>query len=399
MHKRLPLYGLLIAIFLSGCSSTDAPSRPRLPPDMTQSTHRPWHELDERTLRENIVRLLPGSVRDKQGWATDLQTAYASLKIPPAPGTYCASIAIIEQESSFQANPVVPGLAGIVQRELEQRAAQYGIPARLLNTALLKSSPDGRSYRERIEALKTEKQLNELFQEMISELPFGPRWLSGYNPVRTAGPMQVSIRFAEQHATEKNYPYPLGKSLRDEVFTRRGGTYFGVAILLDYPAPYDEIVYRFADFNAGRYASRNAAFQSALGRLAGKTLSLDGDLLRYERDKASESSSESETALRALAGKLQMTPADIRRDLLREKTAAFADADVYKRLFQLAEQAAGQKLARQTMPRIDLKSPKITRQLTTEWFARRVEERYRHCLARGSGSGTLAQAGRAAGLP
>jgi hypothetical protein len=35
------------------------------------------------------------------------------------------------------------------------------------------------------------------------------------------------------------------------------------------------------------------------------------------------------------------------------------------------------------VPRIELKSPKISRNLTTEWFARRVEERYERCLARG----------------
>jgi hypothetical protein len=36
------------------------------------------------------------------------------------------------------------------------------------------------------------------------------------------------------------------------------------------------------------------------------------------------------------------------------------------------------------MPRIRLQSAKITRKLTTEWFANRVDQRYRACLARGS---------------
>ena len=45
---------------------------------------------------------------------------------------------------------------------------------------------------------------------------------------------------------------------------------------------------------------------------------------------------------------------------------------------------AGKPMPPPAMPQIDLKSPKITRKLTTEWFARRVEGRYKTCLGRGS---------------
>ncbi|MGZ9058878.1 MAG: DUF1615 family protein [Burkholderiaceae bacterium] len=39
-------------------------------------------------------------------------------------------------------------------------------------------------------------------------------------------------------------------------------------------------------------------------------------------------------------------------------------------------------MPRAVLPNIKLKSPKITRNLTTEWFARRVDDRYQRCVAR-----------------
>lgn len=333
-------------------------------------------------VRTRITRLLPGNVKDRSGWAADLHAAYEHLKIPHAAETYCATLAVVEQESTYQADPVVPNLPAIVRKELDRRAGKYGIPKLIIAAALKKSSPDGRSYDERIAALKTEKQLNALFEDMSGELPFGKQLLADYNPVRTAGPMQVSIEFAERHAQEKTYPYPVAKKLRDEVFTRRGGLYFGAAILLDYPAPYDAVVYRFADFNAGRYASRNAAFQAAVNRFAGKTLALDGDLLRYDDDEPSDAPSQVEIVLMSMSTALNLSAREIRRDLLLEKSAEFTTSTLYARVFALAERKAGRPEPRQVMPRINLSSPKIIRKLTTEWFATRVAERYKRCLAR-----------------
>ncbi len=383
---------LLPVAILAGCAGTgeQAPAT-RLPPDLAQplaggvAAARTPAPPSEHEIRAMVTRLIPVTARDRSGWADDLHDAFSRLDLPHAPQVYCAAIAIIEQESSFQADPVVPDLPAIVWRELEQRGGKYGIPRLLISAAMLKTSPDGRSYSQRIAALKTEKQLNALFEDMIAELPAGKTLFAGYNPVRTGGPMQVSIAFAEEFAREKAYPYPVNRSIRDEVFTRRGGLYFGSAILLDYPAPYDDVTYRFADFNAGRYSSRNAAFQAALARVSGKPMTLDGDLLRYRNGRPAEQPSEIEATLQALSGKLRLSPREIRRDLLLEKSAAFGQSPLYLRLFAVADQAADSVLPRQAMPQIDLKSPKITRKLTTEWFARRVEGRYRNCLARAAG--------------
>ncbi len=394
MFGRAGAAALLLQVAILACCAGTGEQAPaaRLPPDLAQPlpggvapARAEAPPPTEREIRAMVTRLIPATTKDRSGWADDLHSAFSRLDLPHAPQVYCAAIAIIEQESSFQADPVVPGLPEIVWRELEQRGGKYGVPRLLISAAMLKTSPDGRSYSQRIAALKSEKQLNALFEDMIAELPAGKTLFAGYNPVRTGGPMQVSIAFAEEFAREKAYPYPVNRSIRDEVFTRRGGLYFGSAILLDYPAPYDDVVYRFADFNAGRYSSRNAAFQAALAKASGKPMTLDGDLLRYRDGKPLEQASEVEAALHVLSSKLRLSPREIRRDLLLEKSAAFGQSPLYFRLFAVADQATGSVLPRQAMPQIDLKSPKISRKLTTEWFARRVEGRYRNCLARAGG--------------
>ncbi len=77
-----------------------------------------------------------------------------------------------------------------------------------------------------------------------------------------------------------------------------------------------------------------------------------------------------------------MGDAEIRRELMQESRPDLEQTPLYARVFELAEQAGKRPLARAMLPRIRLQSPKITRPLTTEWFARRVDERYQRCLAR-----------------
>jgi hypothetical protein len=192
--------------------------------------------------------------------------------------------------------------------------------------------------------------------------------------------MQVGVDFAEEQIRLRPYPYPRRESVRNEVFTRRGGVYFGIAYLLDYPASYSRMIYRFADFNAGRYSSRNAAFQDAVSRLSGEKLARDGDLLRYRNGLPVSEASATQQAIISLRPRLRLSTAEIVRDLKLEKSFAFERTPLYERLFALAD-AAGGRRPRELLPTIDLKSPKITRQLTTEWFARRVDGRYRNCLA------------------
>jgi hypothetical protein len=336
--------------------------------------------VDPDAVRAEIERLMPAKVANRSGWAVDIFAAFEALKVEPSKRNICAVLAVAEQESNLQVDPPVPGLPAIARREIESRAESHGIPKLVVSAALALRSPNGMSYSDRLDRAKTEKDLSELFEDFIRMVPLGERLFGDLNPVRTAGPMQVSIAFAEKHAKEKRYPYPVTDNIRREVFTRRGGLYFGMAHLLDYPASYDDMLYRFADYNAGHYASRNVAFQNAVTSASGAKLALDGDLLRHGSDASTPS--KTELAVRKLASRIDMSDAQIRNDLEREDDASFEKTRLYSRVFALADEKKGRAVPRAMVPQIRLQSPKITRKLTTDWFARRVDGRYEQCLAR-----------------
>ena len=363
-RSSLALSALFLAAALAGCAfEAPAPEPPRPRPS---------------EVRARIAELIPASVPDRAGWATDVHAALAALELEPNARNVCAVLAVTEQESSYRADPPVPGLAKIAWTEIERRAERVGVPMFAVRLALKLPSGDGRSYAERIDAARTERELSETFQDMIDRVPLGGRLFAGLNPVRTGGPMQVGIDFAQEHARERGYPYPIQHSIRNEVFTRRGGMYFGIAHLLDYPADYDRPLYRFADFNAGRWASRNAGFQNAVSIASGIPLDLDGDLVRH----GSDTPGSTELAVRALRGRLKASDDEIRSALEQGTQAGFERTALYRRVFELAERAEGRRPPRAVIPRIVLKSPKITRKLTTEWFATRVDGRYGRCMER-----------------
>ncbi|WKB55746.1 DUF1615 domain-containing protein (plasmid) [Eleftheria terrae] len=350
------------------------------PPGGPPATPEPARPAE---VRARVARLMPAGVTHRDGWAMDIQAAFTVLQLTPSVENLCAVLAVTEQESGYQVDPPVPRLAEITWQEIDRRAERLGVPRMVVRAALQLQSPDGRSWADRIDAARTEQALSRLFEDMIGMLPLGRRLFGGYNPVRTGGPMQVSIRFAEEHAAARPYPYPLPAegSLRHEVFTRRGGLYFGIAHLLDYPADYEQPLYRFADFNAGHHASRNAAFQQALSMVSGVPLALDGDLVRHGEDDDAPPG-ETESAALAIAARLGLDAASVRRALAQGDSPAFERTELYRQVFLQAERIEGRALPRARLPRITLQSPKIQRKLTTEWFARRVDERYRRCLAR-----------------
>jgi hypothetical protein len=353
--------GVAFALALAGCGWLDEARSPE-------------------QVRAALLRKLPATLPDRDGWASDIQTAFGAQGLDPSDANLCAVLAVVEQESTYRADPPVPNLGAIAIGEIKRRAAARHVPEFAVDAALRMDSPDGRSYEERLRGLRTERELSELFEQMIARLPLGSgRLLAGLNPVRTAGPMQVSIDFAQRHA--RGYPYSTDASIRHEVFTRRGGLYFGIKHLLGYPADYPRPLYRFADFNAGWHASRNAAFQQAAAIASGTKLVRDGDLLApgapMDRPGATEA------ALRGIDVRLAMDAAAIRADLQKGRTAGFAQTALYRSVFAIADAAgSGRPLPRARVPDIALQSPKITRKLTTAWFASRVDARWKACMQR-----------------
>lgn len=355
------------ALLLGGCVSP--PKKPARAPDQVHA---------------QLLQLLPARVADQESWASAFTDAFVALDIDASTSHLCAALAVAEQESGFVADPPVPGLGRIARAEIERRAEAHHIPQFMVNAALAISSTVGKSYGERIAAVHTERELSLVYEDMIERVPLGQRLFADSNPVKTGGPMQVNIEFAEQYVRNHPYPYPLAanETIRHQVFTRRGGVYFGIAHLLGYPVSYDRMIFRFADFNAGFYASRNAAFQNAVAIASGTPLALDGDLINYDGDAG-----KTELAVRTLARELDLGEAQIRRALERGESLDFETTELYQRVYVLAEKKQRTPLARAMLPRIDLSSPKITRKLTTQWFAERVEQRYRSCLARAGGGG------------
>lgn len=334
--------------------------------------------VNEHDARAMIDAALPPTLADRAGWEADIEAGFTALTVTPNRDNVCAVVAVIAQESSFHVDPVIPNLGAIARREIDARAGRAHVPLVIVHGVLDLKSANGRTYAERIDKARTEKELSDIFEDFIAGVPLGRTLFDDKNPIRTRGPMQVNIAFAQQFAAATPYPYPVGRSIADEVFTRRGSIYFGIAHLLDYRAPYEDFLYRFADFNAGQYASRNAAFQSALAVASGKKLLTDGALMPPGGN--ANQPGDTELAVRSLGARLNVSDNAIHAALSEGRSKAFEATQVYQRVFALAETMRGHPLPRALLPQIKLGGPKIKRDLSTAWYAHRVDDRFNRCL-------------------
>lgn len=339
---------------------------------------------------------------DAEGWAQDLVSAFAAAGIPGDLERVCGAIAVLAQESGFQADPPVPGLADMVRTRLDEMAAGLGPPGKSAVQALLaeRKPGDKRTFAQRLRALRTERDLDLLFRDMLAaahaDHPVAYRTanlldglfrrssLEDLNPVGTVGSMQVGVGWVLAHSHGQ---YRDADAVRDMLFTRAGGLRWGVQRLWGYPARYPRTLFRFADYNAGEYASRNAAVQHALTRLTGLPLAADGDLLAYDRH--GEPRAEESASLHALlafaegAKGVQLGQAEVRRDVVLEKQAVFESTATYRAVQAGYQARFGRPLPSAELPEVELSSPKLKSRYTTARYARAVDAHHRACLARG----------------
>ncbi|MFO1130781.1 MAG: DUF1615 family protein [Hyphomicrobiales bacterium] len=344
----------------------------------------------------SLARSIVPAGKDAPGWAADIAAALEGNAIRATRSNVCSVMAVIGQESTFTANPQVAGLGRMAEQQIKAKlaalpvlpaAAAVGVEIFLAT----KPTPE-KSYLAMIRAAKTERDLDLvyrnltffLFREYASTrlLNAGAvaHRIDAANPVSTLGSMQVSAAFTIAEVEKaKNRRLGLGAiwKLRDELYTRKGGVAYGTRMLLGYRAEYPSRLFVFADYNAGRYASRNAAFQHMVAKLSGTELALDGDLMLYDGGKPKPEASATERALRSL--KL-LDKESLRADLLLEKDYAFRDTETYKVVSSEFAARTGQRAPYAMLPQISLKSPKIRSHMTTAIFARAVWARYDRCM-------------------
>ena len=365
-----------------------------------------WSNAKEPEMKaEQITKVLPPRVNDRQSWSQDIFDIMQQLNIPKTKQNVCSIVAVVDQESNFVADPAVPGLGEKAVKEINTRLNEK-FEAKLGETIggtvagyfedVLKNQPSPENnYMSQMRKVKTERELDLLYREIFDYMSkhyhvsalTGAAKLVGQdigekmNPITTLGSMQVHINYAKEHKRQSGNI----AELRNDLYTQYGGLYYGIHRLMEYSADYDKAIYRFADYNSGMYSSRNAAFQKMVEVIQNKDLDLDGDLLLYNKDGSPQSTlsqSEKEIIAAFTNNKVLVTPRQIRADLKKEKEKKFEDTQTYLAIQKLYQSKTNKEPIYAMMPEVIISGPKLSRDYNTNWFASRVNGRYETCMQR-----------------
>jgi len=363
-----------------------------------------WSDNHEPKLNvEQLNRLLPPRVNDKKSWSQDIYDISEKFGIPQTKQNMCSIIAVVDQESNFHEDPEVAGLGAKAVKEVQERLNEKftdklgdtlgGSLADYFQEVLKNQPTPENNYLSQMRRVKTERQLDELYREIFNYMSkhyhvsaftgvaklVGQDVAEKLNPITTLGSMQVHVGYAKKHKRQSGSI----ADLRTDLYSQYGGLYYGIHRLMMYPADYDKPIYRFADYNSGMYSSRNAAFQKMMNALTENQLSLDGDLLSYNKDgspKTTQSLSERELTLIFAKNNILITPRQLRSDLKQEKDKDFEDSLTYKAITKLYSDKTQAEPIYAIMPEVIITGPKLSRDYNTNWFASRVNSRYETCM-------------------
>ncbi len=352
---------------------------------------------------DQIRKVIPARVNDRESWSQDIFDIMQELSIPKTKQNVCSIVAVVDQESNFVADPTVPGLGAKAVEEINSRLKEKfeaklgekigGTVAGYFEDVLKNQPSPENNYMSQMRKVQTERELDLLYREIFDYMAqhyhvsalTGAAKLVGQdigeklNPITTLGSMQVHINYAKEHKRKAGGI----AELRNDLYTQYGGLYYGIHRLMEYPANYDEAIYRFADYNSGMYSSRNAAFQKMIGALTEAEISLDGDLLLYNKDgdvRSTQSQTEKELIAVFAQNNVLVTPRQIRADLKKEKEKKFEDTQTYLAVQKLYQKKTNKEPMYAVMPQVVISGPKLSRDYNTNWFASRVNGRYEQCM-------------------
>ena len=151
------------------------------------------------------------------GRGGDLLDVLKLHNLPASKENICAAIAIIDQESSFVADPAVAGLGKISEAALRAKMDKVPVLGRVALHFLEVTPSPADNYLARIRAARTERDLDLVYRNLVEDAGKQTglglvinsglinKQIDGRNEIDTIGSMQVSVDFALETAKRRRW--------------------------------------------------------------------------------------------------------------------------------------------------------------------------------------------------
>ncbi len=348
------------------------PESPLPPPPSAKEDDRQVFDAARPCLTRGQVRRGQGvllgrrSRPDLDQWMENLNRVMHDLHVDCSDDHFLLlTITTIQMESNVRVDPAVanPNLEQLYANRLKRFREEHILSAQVLNWSGLDDSVRAKLRKDtRKGSVRTEADLDHYVETdlrpwLLATLQkdyFVPDSLASSivgralpDPVHTIGPMQVDFSKAWRNARKRGEPIESARAMKrlllePETAMERGlkeGVYLlwiNYRLYRGVLPPEEAVLYTAADYNAGEFSSRNAAFQEQVVALSGRKLDLDGDLLLYNDGVPAQQRSRTEEATAVLL-QADLSPSAVRRDLLYEKEAGFGETATARKVCAMYE--------------------------------------------------------------